>query len=147
MLIKVLGKFVRIVCAYKLKNTHHIGETNTFIVSLRILNIKYVNTVRVGINIHKYTPAACRLLLIENHYFCRTIAIYRQPPLSSVNNIFTLPFALNVWIAMVVIMIAFSVALMFLMWTSNRLRGENTPLSTTLDTVTLVLGAICQQGK
>jgi len=77
----------------------------------------------------------------------RTLAIFRQPPLSSVNNIFTLPFALNVWIMMIAMLFVFTVALIFLTWTTNRLKGEKTQLSTAFDTVTMVLGAICQQGK
>ncbi|XP_022170942.1 uncharacterized protein LOC111034171 [Myzus persicae] len=79
-------------------------------------------------------------------YVHRTVAIYKQPPLSSVNNVFTLPFVLNVWIVMLVVMSIFIVTLIFIIWTSNWLRGVETRLSIALDTVTLVLAAICQQG-
>lgn len=79
-------------------------------------------------------------------YFCRTIAVFKQPPLSSVNNIFTLPFAYSVWIMMFTMIFIFTVALIFLIWMSNNLKGEKTQLAILLDTVTLVIGAICQQG-
>lgn len=79
-------------------------------------------------------------------YVYRTVAIYKQPPLSSVNNIFTLPFVPNVWIVMFIIMLVFAVTLIFLIWMSNWLHGVKMKLSIALDTVTLVFAAICQQG-
>lgn len=77
----------------------------------------------------------------------RTIVIFRNPPISSINNIFTLPFALSVWTVVLMMILVFTVALIGLTWTSNHLRGKNTQLVTILDTVTMVLGAICQQGN
>lgn len=47
---------------------------------------------------------------------------------------------------MFVVMSVFTVALIFLIWTSNWLHGVETRLSIALDTITLVLAAICQQG-
>jgi len=79
-------------------------------------------------------------------YVYRTVAIYKQPPLSSVNNIFTLPFVPNLWIVMFVVMSVFAVALIFLTWTSNWLHGIEMKFSIALDTVILVFAAICQQG-
>uniref|UniRef100_A0A2S2P2H2 Ionotropic glutamate receptor C-terminal domain-containing protein n=1 Tax=Schizaphis graminum TaxID=13262 RepID=A0A2S2P2H2_SCHGA len=79
-------------------------------------------------------------------FVARTVAIYKQPPLSSVNNIFTLPFVPNVWKVMFVVMSAFAVALIFLTWTSNWLHGIEMKFSIVLDTVILVFAAICQQG-
>lgn len=79
--------------------------------------------------------------------FHRTTAIFRQPPLSSVNNIFTLPFALSIWILLIIMSILFAVTLAFFIWILNELNGRKNRFSTTLDTITIVLGAMCQQGK
>ncbi|CAH1738065.1 unnamed protein product [Aphis gossypii] len=79
-------------------------------------------------------------------FIARTVAIYKQPPLSSVNNIFTLPFVPNVWIVLLIVMSVFAVTLVFLIWISNWLHGVEMKLSFALDTVTLVFAAICQQG-
>lgn len=73
--------------------------------------------------------------------------IFKQPPLSSVKNIFLLPFTRGVWIVMIVMLLTYILALIFLIWMSNILNGQKTQISTSLDTVTMVLGAICQQGN
>jgi len=79
--------------------------------------------------------------------FGRNFAIFRQPPLAIMKNIFTLPFALSVWITTFAMLFVFAVVLIFLAWTSNRLKGKKTDYSTAFDTVTVVLGAVCQQGE
>lgn len=80
-------------------------------------------------------------------FFPRTTVLFRKPPISSINNIFTLPFALGVWTVVFVMILLFTAALIGFTWTSNQLRGKNTQFSTVMDTATMVLGAICQQGN
>lgn len=48
---------------------------------------------------------------------------------------------------MIVMLLTYILALIFLIWMSNILNGQKTQISTSLDTVTMVLGAICQQGN
>lgn len=87
------------------------------------------------------------VITVEKNFFCRTTAIYRRPPVSSVNNIFTLPFVLSVWIVLIFSSFTFTVTITFLTWALNKFKARKTRLSDALDTITMVLGAICQQGE
>lgn len=64
--------------------------------------------------------------------------MFRQPPLSSVSNIFILPFNINVWISSVILFSLISILLLFQWFTHRQL--------TPLDGITFILGVICQQG-
>ncbi|VVC30077.1 Ionotropic glutamate receptor [Cinara cedri] len=79
-------------------------------------------------------------------FMARTVAIFKQPPLSAAKNIFTLPFGIGVWTVMLAMMFLFTMALILVTWSANQKNGKPTALSTALDAVTMVLGAICQQG-
>lgn len=67
--------------------------------------------------------------------------MFRQPPLSSVSNIFLLPFGQNVWIASILLII-FSIGVMLIQWVLPVIQNQMHPF----ETITFVLGAACQQG-
>lgn len=74
--------------------------------------------------------------------------IFRQPPLSHVSNIFTLPFSTTVWISLCGLVILSVVVIYVLkLWEHKRGIGKNKREKVTVsDSVMVALGAICQQG-
>lgn len=58
-----------------------------------------------------------------------------------------MPFSLGVWIVMIIMVFIFTAALLVLTWTFDSLNGTGAQYSTVLDTITMVLGAVCQQGN
>ncbi|XP_063975807.1 uncharacterized protein LOC135161814 [Diachasmimorpha longicaudata] len=112
----------------------NIGGTATFMISQRIGVVDYVQL---------YTPTGSRFL-------------FRRPPLSYVSNIFTLPFARSVWIAIVVFLsISFVFLYIAMKWewekiqvipVEFRLGGDLERKPTVTDNLLVLLGAIFQQG-
>lgn len=85
-----------------------------------------------------------RMKIIE--YVTETFIItsplmFRQPSLASVSNIFTLPFGLDVWWSFVALTVILIISQLLLI-ASPMMRNE----LAWLDSVSFVLGAICQQG-
>ncbi|XP_022171946.1 glutamate receptor ionotropic, kainate 4-like [Myzus persicae] len=76
----------------------------------------------------------------------RTTAIFRQPSLSSVHNILLLPFTLGVWLGVCATLCVFVLTLVFLMRVNNYIVEQNYGTLNIPEIVTLVHGAICQQG-
>ncbi|XP_050060032.1 glutamate receptor ionotropic, kainate glr-3-like [Aphis gossypii] len=76
----------------------------------------------------------------------RTAAMFRQPSLSSVHNILLLPFTTDVWIGVCATFCVFVFTLMFLMRVNNYLGEKKYGSLNVPEIVTLVHGAICQQG-
>ncbi|CAH1738067.1 unnamed protein product [Aphis gossypii] len=76
----------------------------------------------------------------------RTAAMFRQPSLSSVHNILLLPFTTDVWIGICATFCVFVFTLMFLMRVNNYLGEKKYGSLNVPEIVTLVHGAICQQG-
>eukprot|EP00102_Acyrthosiphon_pisum_P025866 XP_016663076.1 PREDICTED: glutamate receptor ionotropic, delta-1-like [Acyrthosiphon pisum] len=77
----------------------------------------------------------------------RTTAIFRQPSLSSVHNILLLPFTFDVWLGICATLCAFVLTLVFLMRVNNYFAEKKYDTLNVLEIVTLVHGAICQQGS
>ncbi|VVC30079.1 Ionotropic glutamate receptor [Cinara cedri] len=73
-------------------------------------------------------------------------ALFKQPPLSSVRNICVLPFKFEVWMAMLITLVGFTVLIIFLAWMTQRFEKNGDEALTILDSVIIVHGAICQQG-
>ncbi|CAH2089186.1 unnamed protein product [Euphydryas editha] len=74
--------------------------------------------------------------------------IFRQPPLSYVSNIFTLPFSLNVWVA-IILSVIISTLTIFLAtkWEIMRLGKSQTQLDGNIrDAMLLTVSALSQQG-
>uniref|UniRef100_A0A8W9ARP3 Ionotropic glutamate receptor C-terminal domain-containing protein n=1 Tax=Phlebotomus papatasi TaxID=29031 RepID=A0A8W9ARP3_PHLPP len=67
--------------------------------------------------------------------------MFRQPSLASVSNIFTLPFGLDVWWSFVALTVILIISQLLLI-ASPMMRNE----LAWLDSLSFVLGAICQQG-
>ncbi|XP_059612722.1 uncharacterized protein LOC132259188 [Phlebotomus argentipes] len=85
-----------------------------------------------------------RMKLVEyitESYILRSPLMFRQPSLASVSNIFTLPFGLDVWWSFIVLIIVL-ILLQVLIITTPMMRNEYS----LLDSISFVLGAICQQG-
>lgn len=112
-----------------------IGGTGTFFIPQRIGVVDYIQL---------YTHT-------------RACFIFRQPLLSTVSNIFTLPFQRSVWIAIAVFLLLLLVLLCFsTKWEYRRGASANTarywqqfnPAEQTVsDNLMVVLGAIAQQGN
>ncbi|XP_011300833.1 glutamate receptor ionotropic, delta-2 isoform X2 [Fopius arisanus] len=112
----------------------NIGGTATFMISQRIGVVDYVQL---------YTPTGSRFL-------------FRRPPLSYISNIFTLPFARSVWIAIVVfLVISFGFLCITMKWEWQnlkmipmecRLGGDLERKPTITDNLLVLLGAAFQQG-
>lgn len=66
--------------------------------------------------------------------------IFRQPPLSTISNIYVLPLSLSVWIC-ILITIAVIISLMCVQLVHPLMKNRSTPL----DITTFVFGAVCQQ--
>ncbi|CAI6365967.1 unnamed protein product [Macrosiphum euphorbiae] len=77
----------------------------------------------------------------------RTTAIFRQPSLSSVHNILLLPFTFDVWLGICATLCAFVLTLVFLMRVNNYFAEKKYATLNIPEIVTLVHGAICQQGS
>ncbi|XP_076244128.1 ionotropic receptor 75a-like [Calliopsis andreniformis] len=107
-----------------------IGGTGTFFVSARIGVIDYVQL---------YTRT-------------RTLFIFRQPLLSTVSNIFTLPFHRSVWLAigifllLVLVLLRLSSKWEYRSGTSEYFQSLNPAQQTFSDNLLVVLGAVAQQG-
>lgn len=91
------------------------------------------------------------------HFFCSARFIFRRPLLSSVRNIFILPFQRNVWIAIAVFLILiFCLLYLSIKWEYHQ--NKNTTKSadfwkqlnpseqTVSDNLFILLGAFSQQG-
>ncbi|XP_069681535.1 ionotropic receptor 75a-like [Periplaneta americana] len=77
----------------------------------------------------------------------RATTIFRQPSLSTVSNIFTLPFDSGVWMSCGVLCLAAVFILgLQIIWTVRQRVEKDMVNAEWSDVVTLVLGAICQQG-
>lgn len=76
----------------------------------------------------------------------RTVALFRQPPLSSVHNILSLPFTSEVWSVILVTVVVFVITLVVFTRAADCARVHGAPPSVQ-DVITLVHGAVCQQGK
>ncbi|XP_050421371.1 uncharacterized protein LOC126833853 [Adelges cooleyi] len=80
----------------------------------------------------------------------RTTTIFKQPPLSAVYNVFILPFDIYIWMVILILLLLFTIAIVFLVRSAAMMENLNLPLQSILftasDTVMLVIGAICQQG-
>ncbi|XP_050546129.1 uncharacterized protein LOC126908258 [Daktulosphaira vitifoliae] len=82
-------------------------------------------------------------------YRVQTSAIFKQPPLSAVFNVFFLPFNFTTWIAILLLLMLFTIAIVFFFRITTMIKNigpHSSLMMTTLDTGMLVLGAICQQG-
>lgn len=77
----------------------------------------------------------------------RTTALFRQPLLSSVYNIQLLPFAFDVWLVISVMIFVFIVVLFFFTIVNNYLIEKKKITPNIEEIITLVHGALCQQGK
>lgn len=78
---------------------------------------------------------------------CRPAVLFKQPPLSSVRNICILPFKFEVWMMTFFTLLGFTVLIVFLARTTKQYRKNDEETLTVLDSVTIVHGAICQQGN
>ncbi|XP_058789506.1 ionotropic receptor 75a-like [Phymastichus coffea] len=78
--------------------------------------------------------------------------IFRQPPLSFVSNLFTLPFRRSVWIAIgVFLLLIFVMLFLAIKWEwrktyADREFSENEPEPTLSDQILLIIGVCAQQG-
>ncbi|XP_025422107.1 glutamate receptor 2-like [Sipha flava] len=73
-------------------------------------------------------------------------ALFKQPPLSSVRNICVLPFKTEVWMMTFFTFLAFTGLIVFLSRVTKKFKNTDDETLTVLDSVTIVHGAICQQG-
>ncbi|XP_031783663.1 glutamate receptor ionotropic, delta-2 isoform X1 [Nasonia vitripennis] len=79
----------------------------------------------------------------------RAAFIFRQPPLSFVSNLFTLPFRPSVWIAIGILLIIIFLSLVISTkweWVTKEVDSSGTPPPSLSDNLLLVVGAIAQQG-
>ncbi|XP_044733247.1 ionotropic receptor 75a-like [Chrysoperla carnea] len=73
--------------------------------------------------------------------------IFRKPSLSSISNIFVLPFDLKVWISSLALCFLIGVFIFFQLWLQNRISTLQPNVSKLTDIVTFISGAMCQQGS
>ncbi|XP_033149434.1 uncharacterized protein LOC108598071 [Drosophila busckii] len=78
---------------------------------------------------------------VAETYRVRAGIMFRQPPLSAVANIFSMPFQLDVWISILILLIVTIVVLLLEMFFSPHNHDMHY-----LDSLNFVLGAMCQQG-
>ncbi|XP_029347273.1 glutamate receptor ionotropic, delta-1-like [Acyrthosiphon pisum] len=79
-------------------------------------------------------------------FYRQAAALFKQPPLSSVHNICILPFKFEVWMVTLFTFIGFTILIAFLSRMTRRLKKDEEETLNVLDSVTIVHGAICQQG-
>ncbi|CAH2269856.1 jg14613, partial [Pararge aegeria aegeria] len=74
--------------------------------------------------------------------------IFRQPPLAYISNIFTLPFSIDVWIAIICSIIISSITICIATkWETSRLGTDQTQLDGSIgDAMLLSISALSQQG-
>ncbi|XP_044733421.1 glutamate receptor U1-like [Chrysoperla carnea] len=80
----------------------------------------------------------------------RALFVFRQPPLSYISNVYTLPFSGTVWIAQILLTALMGVILYLNLAWEKITRGKNDPDYQTIETsetILIVIGAICQQGS
>jgi hypothetical protein len=83
------------------------------------------------------------VLVHDQFCFCnRNAFLFRQPPLSFVDNIFILPFSRSVWLTSVALIAIVG----FLLHGALNWEHMNTHV-TWSDMALLTVGAVCQQGK
>ncbi|XP_069698812.1 ionotropic receptor 75a-like [Periplaneta americana] len=101
-----------------------IGTTGMFVTKQRLPLVRYIASTSVTKNAF----------------------IFRQPPLSFVENIFTLPFSRSVWLASAGL-VALTGCIMYFafQWEFRSSKGESDRV-TGSDVTLLSLGAVCQQG-
>lgn len=75
--------------------------------------------------------------------FIRAEFLFRRPPLSFVDNIFTLPFSRSVWLASAGLIAVMGILLHEALNQEDSLGGQ----VTWSDVALLTVGAVCQQGK
>jgi len=95
----------------------------------------------------KFTKITKKFTINNNAFLNRTTAIFRQPSLSSVHNILLLPFTVGVWLGVCATLCVFVLILVFLMRVNNYLVEKKYGTLNIPEIVTLVHGAICQQGE
>lgn len=78
--------------------------------------------------------------------FYRPAALFKQPPLSSIHNICVMPFSYEVWMVIFFTFFAFVVLIIFITRITKHYKKDDEETLTILDSVTIVHGAICQQG-
>jgi len=76
----------------------------------------------------------------------RLTALFKQPPLSSTHNICLLPFKFEVWMVTFFTLLIFVVLFVILSHVTKKFKKNDEDSLTVLDSVTIVHGAICQQG-
>jgi hypothetical protein len=84
------------------------------------------------------------IVLVNDQFFIynRVAFLFRQPPLSFVENIFILPFSRSVWLASAALIVIIGVLLHgALYWEHGK------TYVTWSDMALLTVGAVCQQGK
>uniref|UniRef100_A0A2S2NTB4 Glutamate receptor delta-1 subunit n=1 Tax=Schizaphis graminum TaxID=13262 RepID=A0A2S2NTB4_SCHGA len=79
-------------------------------------------------------------------FYRQPAALFKQPPLSSVHNICILPFKFEVWMVTLFTFIGFTILIAFLSRTTRAFKKDEKETLNVLDSVTIVHGAICQQG-
>ena len=84
--------------------------------------------------------------------FSRGGFIFREPPLSHVRNLFTLPFHQSVWLTLIALLVIILVLLVVTTnWERKKYSVENDYLISSptpiIDNILLVIGAISQQGN
>lgn len=79
-------------------------------------------------------------------FYRQGAALFKQPPLSSVHNICILPFKFEVWMVTLFTFIGFTILIAFLSRTTRTFKKDDEETLNVLDSVTIVHGAICQQG-
>ncbi|XP_044741851.1 glutamate receptor U1-like [Chrysoperla carnea] len=77
----------------------------------------------------------------------RSPLIFRKPSLSSISNIFVLPFDFNVWISSLVLCLFITVMICFQLWIQNRIKSLQHNENRYTDILTFIFGAMCQQGS
>lgn len=78
--------------------------------------------------------------------FYRPAALFKQPPLSSVRNVCILPFTYEVWMVILFTFLGFVILIIFITRITKRFKKDDEETLNILDSVTIVHGAICQQG-
>lgn len=73
--------------------------------------------------------------------------VYRQPPLSYVSNLFTLPFSRSVWISIAgMFVVSIGIIYVVTIWERKNVDDRLFDDDSFLEVVMLAVGAVCQQG-